>query len=85
MEGHRRLVPAKQELMFKTDKQIFNNISKLVKKHYLKTHGELLIWGKIDNYLYHHFDGKQYAFDSNGRLLDSSDDIYESIATLSIK
>ena len=85
MEGHRRLVPAKQELMFKTDKQIFNNISKLVKKYYLKTHGELLIWGKIDNYLYHHFDGNKYAFDRNGHLLEDCAGIHESIATISIK
>ncbi len=85
MEGRRRLVPDKQELMFKTDAQIFDFISNLVKKHYSRTRGNLLIWGKIDNYVYHHFDGKQYVFDNNGSLLDSSVCINESRATLSIK
>jgi len=85
MEGHRRLILAKQELMFKTNNQIFNNVSNLIKKHYRETSGEIPMWGKIDNYLYHHFDGKQYAFDSNGRLLDTTTGINESRATLSIK
>ena len=85
MEGHRRLTPPKQSLMFKTDKQIFNNISKLVKKHYQETQGELSMWGKIDNYVYHHFDGRKYVLDSNGCLIDFNTDIYESIATITIK
>jgi hypothetical protein len=85
MESERRIALAKADLMFKTDKQIFNHISNLVKKHYQETHGQLKMWGNIDNYLYHHFDGKTYAFDNNGYQLDSSDGINESRATLSIK
>ncbi len=85
MENHRRLRPKKQELMFKTNKKVFEHISKRIKKHYQKTHGKLPMWGKIDNYHYHHFDGNTYIFDNNGCLLDSSHTISESRAILSIK
>jgi hypothetical protein len=85
MESHRLLEPANENLMFTTDKQILKNISKMVKQHYLDNDGELMMWGKIDNYVYHHFDGKQYVFDSDGRQLKGGRDINESRATISIK
>jgi hypothetical protein len=45
----------------------------------------IILWGKIDNYVYHHFDGRKYIFDSDGRQLKGISDIKESRATISIK
>lgn len=85
MEGRRLLAPAKKSLMFKSKAHILKSISKMVRKHYLANDGELPIWGKIDNYVYHHFDGKKYVYSSDGHLLDDAHEIYESRATLSLK
>jgi hypothetical protein len=85
MEGSRRLSPDKKSIMFKTKKHILKSISKMVRKHYLANNGELQMWGKIENYVYHHFDGKQYVFDSNGCLLENAKEVFESRATLFLK
>ena len=85
MEGRRLLAPAKKSLMFKSKAHILKSISKMVRKHYLANDGELPIWGEIDNYVYHHFDGKKYVYSSDGHLLDDAHEIYESRATLSLK
>ncbi len=85
MEGSRLLSPDKKSIMFKTKKHILKSISKMVRKHYLANNGELPMWGKIENYVYHHFDGKQYVFDSNGCLLEDAKEVFESRATLFLK
>ena len=85
MEGRRLLTPAKKSLMFKTKAHILKSISKMVRKHYLANEGKLLIWGKIDNYVYHHFDGKKYVFNHDGLLLEDTTEIFESRAILSLK
>ena len=71
--------------MFKTKKQILKSISKMVGKHYLVNNGELAMWGRIENYVYHHYDGKKYVFDGDGCLLEDAKEIFESRATLSLK
>ena len=84
MEGRRRIAIPKEKFVFKSDDEIFELVSKIVKKHYKENEGKLPIWGNIDNYFYHHKDGKVYTFDKNGLMVEN-DNIIESIATLSIK
>jgi len=84
MEHVRRLAIPKEEFAFKNDEEIFASVSQIVQKHYEENKGKLPLWGKIDNYYYHHKDEKVYTFDNNGMVIEN-DDINESRATISIR
>ena len=47
-------------------------ITEMVVEHYQAHHGELVLWGKIDHYLYHDGRGRVYRISPDGRLLDES-------------
>ncbi len=49
MESKRRIRLNADDFLFKSDKEVLNKISKIVKNHYRKTGGELFMWGKIKN------------------------------------
>jgi hypothetical protein len=84
LEHRRRLSLPKDDLVFKTDEEIFKIIGNLVKNHFIKTGGKLDLWGKIANYNYHHKDGKSYVFDTNGNMV-ADEKVIESKAILSLK
>ena len=84
LESKRRLVLKRENLMFKSDEEIFKKISKVVRRHYRQKGGKLVIWGEIQNYQYHHRDGEVYLFDVDGSyILDKQ--VYESQATLRLR
>jgi hypothetical protein len=84
LELQRRLVLKRENLMFKSDEEIFLKISKVVRRHYRQKGGKLVIWGEIQNYQYHHRDGEVYLFDVDGSyILDKQ--VYESQATLRLR
>jgi len=83
MEGRRRIIPKKEDLIFKTDKEVLEVISNIVKNHFKKTQGKLPLWGNIVNYVYHHSDGKVYIFSPDGTL-NKGGEYVEGIATLHI-
>jgi hypothetical protein len=84
LELQRRLILKRENLMFKSDKEIFKKISKFVRRHYKSKGGKLVIWGEIENYQYHHRDGKVYLFDVVGNYIPNKQ-VYESQATLRLK
>jgi len=53
MESFRYVLPNIEKLIFKSDKEVLDTISKFVKSHFIENEGELKMWGKIDIYIYH--------------------------------
>ena len=83
-ENQRRISLYKIEnLLFKTIDEIFEILSKEIKKHYLQNKGTLKIWGKINSYQIHLF-GKIYVFDINGNLQINDEIVCENRAVLEI-
>jgi hypothetical protein len=68
-ESSRHLKIPKDDLLFKTDEEIFAIIGDIIKQHYIETDGILAVWGKIVNYFYRHTDGNRYRFDTDGNLI----------------
>jgi len=58
----------REDLYFKSEEEILQEVSKIVKEHYKETNGELKIWGKIANYQVH-LEEKTFVFDIDGNLL----------------
>ena len=84
-ENQRRISLYKIEnLLFKTIDEIFEILSKEIKKHYLQNKGTLKIWGKINSYQIHLF-GKIYVFNINGNLKSNDVIVFENKATLKYK
>ncbi len=84
MENYRLIFPNEEKLIFKSDKEVLAIISDFVSSHYQSNKGELKMWGKIDNYIYHHCDSKTYTFDIKGKLLKDAPGISEDHATISL-
>ena len=84
MENRRHLSVPKEKFTFKNDDEIFALVSQIVQRHYEETKGELPLWEKIDNYFYHHKDGKVYTFDRSGTMIKNSN-VNESRAIISIR
>ncbi len=82
-EGQRKVSFDKNELLFKSDKEILDIISLNIKKHYKVSDGSIGIWGKIISYTWHHKDSKTYTFYPDGSF-EQSCDYVEPRATLSI-
>lgn len=68
----------KESLVYKTDKDIFQNVGKMIRKHYVEYKGELPVLGKITHYLYDHSDGITYKFTIEGDLLDEGKETKET-------
>ena len=84
-ENQRRISLYKIEnLLFKTMDEIFEILSKEIKKHYLENSDKLGIWGKIVSYQVHIFD-TIYTFDTNGSLKSNDVIVFENKATLKYK
>ncbi len=56
----------KESLVYKTDEDVFQNVGKMIRKHYAEYKGELPVLGKIVHYLYEHSDGNTYKFTIEG-------------------
>jgi len=82
-EGRRNLPVDIESLLFKSDEESLKIVGQFIKKHYIKSNGDLGIWGKIVNYAYHHKDSKSYVFDTNGVLLENVE-VLQSRASLSL-
>ena len=67
-EYKRHISLLKDDLVFKTDPEIFEIIGAIVKQHYISSNGVIALWGNIENYKYHHKDGNSYIFDTNGNI-----------------
>jgi hypothetical protein len=83
-ESQRNIGLNKNNLIFKSDDEIFAIISAIVKEHYEQSNGKAGIWGNIVNYVYHHSDGETYIFDTNGNQIESYE-VVESRASLRLK
>jgi hypothetical protein len=73
----------KENLLFKTTKEIFEILSKEIQEHYSQNSNTLGIWGKIISYQVHLFD-TIYIFDINGILKSNDVIVFENKATLEI-
>lgn len=84
LESTRRISLSKIDgLLDKPKNEILDDISMLVKKHYVKYNGELPLWGKIICYQVNLFD-EVYQFDIDGNLLDTDEVLPESITTIRV-
>jgi hypothetical protein len=84
MEGYRHIKIDKELLVFKSKKECFNEVAKIIRQHYLAHKGKLKLWGNIYTYVYHHTDGKRYIFLPNGERTNDALSITESKAVLRI-
>jgi len=84
LESRRRIKIDAKELTFKSLDEILVIVSSIVKSHYKETQGDIGIWGKAVNYVYHHYDNKTYLFNHNGNEIENIV-INESRAVLSLK
>ena len=83
-ENRRRIsLYKKQNLLFKTTKEIFEILSKEIQEHYSQNSNTLGIWGKIISYQVHLFN-TIYIFDTNGILKLNDIVVFENKATLEI-
>jgi len=44
----------------------------------------LPMWGKIQRYVYHHSDGRNFLFDPEGNLIPEAQEVVESQAQMSL-
>jgi hypothetical protein len=84
MESFRYVLPNIEKLIFKSDKDVLDIISDFVASHYKVNKGELKIWGKIDNYIYHHTDDRIYTFGKKGKMLKDAPEIFEDHASIQL-
>lgn len=84
LESRRRLKIPVESLLFKSEDEILNIASDFISNHYKDTKGDIGIWGKTVNYVFHH-NGNEYKFDTEGNRIDDDIDIVENIATLRLK
>ncbi|HFS85500.1 MAG TPA: hypothetical protein ENK72_02660 [Epsilonproteobacteria bacterium] len=77
LEGRRNIVIDKELLVYKSKKEILEEIGKVIRDHYFSSNGNLQVWGDIDLYVYHHIDGSKYVFNSDGLLSSDHDEISE--------
>ncbi len=80
--GRRHISIDKELLVYKSKTEIFEEIGKIIRQHYLAHEGRLDLWGEIYTYVYHHSDGNQYIFNPDGTLSKGHEDIPESKAEL---
>jgi hypothetical protein len=84
LEQKRRFFIKKEYLLFKSDEEVFEIISKIVRRHFKITKGKLVVWGDIQSYQYHHKDGEIYVFDTNGNLVQDKPS-FENEAVLQLR
>ncbi len=63
----------KELLVYKSNAEMFEIVSRIIRKHYISNSGILAFWGKIYYYHYFHTDGQKYIFNLDGTLLDHQD------------
>jgi hypothetical protein len=73
-----------EELYFKSTQEVLEIVSKMIKEHYEKNQGKLVVWGEIASYQVH-VDKKTYIFDTSGVLLKQAEPAFESYASLHLK
>ena len=83
LESRRRLKMPVENLLFKTEDEILNCASDFIAKHFTTTKGDIGIWGKAVNYVFH-YNGKRYNFDTEGNHIYNID-VPETMATLHLK
>lgn len=84
LEGRRHISIDKELLVYKSETEIFEEIGKIIRQHYLTCEGKLNLWGEIYTYVYHHSDGNKYIFNPDGTPSEDHEDIQESKAELRI-
>jgi len=82
-ESRRRLKIPVKNLLFKNEDEILKSVSDFIVNHYITTKGEIGIWGKTINYVFH-LNGNKYNFDIEGNRIYNID-VPETMATLYIK
>jgi len=84
LEYKRHISLLKDDLIFKTDEEVFKIIGAIVKHHFITSNGQINMWGKIVNYKYYHKDGNSYVFDIDGNII-IDEKVIESRASLCLK
>ena len=82
-ESRRRLKIPVKNLLFKNEDKILKSVSDFIVNHYTTTKGDIGIWGKAVNYVFHH-NGNKYNFDIEGNRIYNIN-VPETMATLHIK
>jgi hypothetical protein len=84
LESKRRISLSKiKGLLEKPKNEILDDISILVKNHYIEYKDGLPLWGSIICYQVHLFD-ETYQFDIDGNLIETDEMLPESMATMGI-
>jgi len=82
LESQRRLRVPRENLLFKTEEEVLNVVKDFIIKQHFESKGDVGVWGKAINYIFHHNNNK-YVFDTNGnRVFDIN--LTESKAILKI-
>lgn len=83
LESHRRLKISLENLLFKTENEVLNSARDFIAQHHSMSKGDIGIWGKAINYVFHH-NGNKYIFDTEGNRVYNID-VPKTMATLKLK
>jgi len=84
LESRRRIKVNAKELTFKTLDEVLAVVSTIIKFHHKETQGNVGIWGKTVNYVYHHIENEVFVFNTDGEIIEDVE-VNESRATLKLK
>ena len=83
MEPKRHITLHTEEIASLLLDEVLQKVADIIRAHYRESGGSLPLWGEIQYYLYHHINGTDYQFQTDGSLCDSVT-VSESIARMSL-
>jgi len=82
LEWLRHLLVPKEDLYSKGLNEVLEMVGAFIHRHYIENDGELQLWGVIYRYIYRHSDGRDFVFDTEGRLIPETQEVEESMAVM---
>jgi hypothetical protein len=68
MEKKRRILLSKERFADLSLEEALEEVSHTVREHYIQKDAQLPVWGKIEQYTYHHLDGCHFPFNPDGSV-----------------
>jgi hypothetical protein len=84
LENRRRIILDKELYLSKTQEELSDYISNVVKLHYKWRNGKLPLWGNIRAYLYYDEQGNRTVYNTLGDVIND-EDIWETRASVTLK
>ena len=78
LNRHRNLMLDEDDILYQEIATVQEKVGEIIRKHYQDNNGKLMMWGKIQTYVYHHNDGTSYQYDVDGTLLLEDREVFRS-------